>query len=52
MVKSYNQEQLNGRTLSVPEKLAAARAMRSEQKKAAEKILSMPKRKDTNRPHG
>jgi hypothetical protein len=52
MMNSYNQQQLNGRTLSVQEKVAAARAKRAEQEKAAEKIMSKPKRKDTNRPRG
>ncbi len=51
-MKSYIQQQLNGQASSVQEKVAAARAKRAEKKKAAEKILSKPKRKDTNRPRG
>lgn len=49
---TWNQQKLNDRTLTVPERLEAARAAQAERLKAAEKILSQPKRKDTNRPRG
>lgn len=43
---------MDGRTPTVQEKIAAARAKREERMKVVEKIMSKPSRKDVSRPRG